>query len=138
MPPCTPCCTLSCAGQQKCNKDKITQVKLDLDATSHSKRGGKPETTTFGVKVPGKYVFRVSEYKGRDSNGLLNSGVRLPHLGECCPLMSTLLACALAPCLACTGVVAGLTLGAYGGVWRWRGGGRGYAIRVTGGGELLL
>ena len=101
MPPCTPCCTLSCAGQQKCNKDKITQVKLDLDATSHSKRGGKPETTTFGVKVPGKYVFRVSEYKGRDSNGLLNSGVRLPPPWRMLPVdvySACLRTCAV-PCL---------------------------------------
>jgi hypothetical protein len=67
---------------KKCNKNKITQVKLDLDATSHSKRGGKPETTTFGVKVPGKYVFRVSEYKGRDSNGLLNSGAVVNYFSE--------------------------------------------------------
>ncbi len=69
-------CTFSCVDQV-CNKNQITEVKLDLDATSHGKKGGKPETTTFGVKVPGKYVFRVSEYQGTDSAGLLGSGVRL-------------------------------------------------------------
>ena len=69
-------CTFSCVDQV-CNKNQITEVRLDLDATSHSRKGGKPETTTFGVKVPGKYVFRVSEYSGKDSAGLLGSGVCL-------------------------------------------------------------
>ena len=62
---------------QICNQGKVTQTVLDFDAISHSKRGGKPETITLGMNNPGKYVFRVAEYKGKDSSGLLNSGVRV-------------------------------------------------------------
>ena len=65
-----------------CNNNKMTETRLDLDATSHSKRGGKPETITMGLKTPGKYVFRVSEYKGKNSDGLLNSGGVVTYYAE--------------------------------------------------------
>lgn len=60
----------------------MTETRLDLDATSHSKRGGKPETITLGLKTPGKYVFRVSEYQGRNPDGLLNSGAIVTYYAE--------------------------------------------------------
>jgi len=65
-----------------CNKKKMTETRLDLDATSHSKRGGKPETITLGLKTPGKYVFRVSEYGGKNSDGLLHSGAIVTYYAE--------------------------------------------------------
>jgi len=65
-----------------CNRGKIDQVKLDLDATSHSRRGGNPETTTFGVLTSGKYVMRVQQYHGSDSAGLLESGAVVDFYSE--------------------------------------------------------
>jgi len=65
-----------------CNEGKIDQVNLDLDATSHSQRGGNPETTTFGVLTSGKYVMRVQQYRGSDSSGLLNSGAVVDFYSE--------------------------------------------------------
>jgi len=68
--------------KKTCNRNKVTQVKLDLDAASHNKKGGKPETITFGLKAPGKYVFRVSVYKGKNSNDLMNSGGIVSYYAE--------------------------------------------------------
>jgi len=65
-----------------CNTMKVTQVKLDLDSVSHSKRGGLPETTTLGILTAGKYVFRTTEFGGRNSDGLLNSGAVVTYYAE--------------------------------------------------------
>jgi len=67
---------------KKCNTGKMSQVKLDLDATGHSQRGGKPETITFGLVTAGKYVFRVQEYKGKDSDALMESGATVSFYSE--------------------------------------------------------
>jgi len=57
-----------------CNAGASTQVSLDLDSTSHNQQGGKPETITFGIITPGRYIYRVQVYKGVSSDALLSSG----------------------------------------------------------------
>jgi len=38
----------TCAEQnKKCNKNKMSQVKLDLDATGHSKKGGESHAIAY-------------------------------------------------------------------------------------------
>jgi len=59
---------------RKCFQDSIKYTHLDLDATSHSSRGGKPETITIGYLSTGRYVFYAKEYRGVNEQGLLNSG----------------------------------------------------------------
>lgn len=59
---------------RKCFQDSIKYTHLDLDATSHSRRGGLPETITIGYLSTGKYVFWAKEYQGVNEQGLLNSG----------------------------------------------------------------
>ena len=65
-----------------CNSGLLSEVKLDLDATGHSRRGGNPETITFGLVTAGKYVFRVMEYKGKTSDQLLQSGATVSFYSE--------------------------------------------------------
>jgi len=67
---------------KKCDEGTLSQVTLDLDALAHSRRGGLPETVTFGLITPGKYTFWVSEYRGRDENGLLGSGASVSFYSE--------------------------------------------------------
>ena len=76
------CMCLFLLHPQICNTMKVTQVKLDLDSVSHSKRGGLPETTTLGILTAGKYVFRTTEFGGRNSDGLLNSGAVVTYYAE--------------------------------------------------------
>jgi hypothetical protein len=35
------------------------QVALDLDSTSHNQQGGPPETITFGVIIPGRWLCNL-------------------------------------------------------------------------------
>jgi len=67
---------------KKCNTGSLSEVKLDLDATGHSKRGGNPETITFGLVTAGKYIFRVQEYKGKNSDALMQSGATVDFYSE--------------------------------------------------------
>lgn len=49
------------------------KFSTDLDASSHSaeKGGGNPETIiTLGLATAGKYVFRVQEYSGKNSDAM--------------------------------------------------------------------
>lgn len=67
---------------KKCNAGTIMEVNLDLDALSHSTRGGLPETITFGLIQPGKYVFWSNEYRGRNAAALVNSGASVAFYSE--------------------------------------------------------
>jgi hypothetical protein len=74
-------CTIS-YKVKKCNKNLLSEVRLDLDATGHNRMGGNPETITFGLVTAGKYVFRVMEYKGKDSDSLMQSGATVSFYSE--------------------------------------------------------
>jgi hypothetical protein len=65
-----------------CNKDAMTQVSLDLDSTGHTPQGGKPETTSFGSIVGGRYIYRVQVYQGTTSDVLLNSAAVVTFYSE--------------------------------------------------------
>jgi hypothetical protein len=60
------------------------KFNTDLDATSHSaeKGGGNPETITLGLATAGKYVFRVQEYSGKNSDAILASSAAVSFYSE--------------------------------------------------------